>query len=741
MQDREDSDPGTPVLRVAVPLPLRQTFDYLPPMTGNFTELAPGCRIAVPFGRRKLIGFVLETAARSRIPRHQLKAATRLIDSRPLFQRELFDLLLWSAEYYRHPIGEVLAAALPAQLRRGKPLYAEESCWLAAAGPEALTARAGRRRELLAFLARRSPVTRAELDEAGFSQALLRRLVADGLARKQSKTAPPEPPFPPWRDEIHDKPALNQEQEAAIARYRAAGEGFRCALIHGVTGSGKTEVYLRLMEEELRAGRQCLLLVPEIGLTPQSISRVRRRFALPLAVFHSALSEGEKLRAWRRAAEGSAAILIGTRSAVFTPMARPGIIVVDEEHDASFKQQDGFRYSARDLAVMRARKENIGVVLGSATPSLESFHNAETGRFLRLELPNRAAGSAPAALHAIDVANEPLPSGLSEIALVKIAQHLEAGNQVLVFINRRGFAPVLHCPLCGWMAKCENCSAYLTVHAQPPCQRCHHCESKRPVPDQCPVCRQRELSTFGFGTQQIERFLQREYPSTPVLRIDRDTTQGKDKFEQLLADVDQGKPAILIGTQMLAKGHHFPGITLAIVVNADGGLFSPDFRGQEQMAQTIIQVAGRAGRDSDRPGEVLVQTRHKNHATLEKILRADYADFARHLLAERRAASMPPFSHLCLLRAEAGDRKAALGLLRKARGLIEPPAREARVQLTGPLPAPMEKRQSRYRMQLLLRGKRSSLRGLLAHLLPRLDSLPAAGDTRWHIDVDPIDLL
>ena len=742
MPDHEGSKPGEPVLRIAVPRPLRRSFDYLPPADADITEFRPGCRIKVPFGRGKLIGFLLETADSSRVDRDQLKTASAPLDSRPLFSPELFALLRWSADYYHHPVGEVLAAALPAPLRRGAPLREQVTLWSATAGPEALSGRAPRQRQLLEFIRERGSVGRATLDEAGFSPALLRQLANKGLARKQTGPAPASALVTPRRPGSRARLALNEEQAAACAKFRAAGAGFRCALLNGVTGSGKTEVYMQLMEDALSAGRQCLVLVPEIGLTPQTIERFRRRFDLPLAAFHSGLNDSERLRAWRQAAEGGAAILIGTRSAVFAPMARPGLIVVDEEHDASFKQQEGFRYSARDLAVMRARQENIGIVLGSATPSLESFRNAETGRFLRLELPHRAGGSAPARLRPLDVANEYLPGGLSELALMKIAQHLEAGNQALVFINRRGFAPILHCLLCGWTAQCENCSAWLTLHAQPPCQRCHHCGASQPVPNRCPTCRQTELSTSGFGTQQIESFLQREFPTTPVLRIDRDSTRGKDRFAKLLAEVDQGKPAILIGTQMLAKGHHFPDITLVVIVNADGGLFSPDFRGQEQMAQVIVQVAGRAGRDSERPGEVLVQTRHADHKTLRRIVDSTWSEFARHLLAERRAAGMPPFSRLCLLRAEAGDRKAALSFLRRARRDIEAFGREQQVRFSGPLPAPMEKRQSRYRVHLLLRSmNRTGLHAVLDRLVPRLEELPAPRDLRWHVDVDPVDLL
>ena len=345
-------------------------------------------------------------------------------------------------------------------------------------------------------------------------------------------------------------------------------------------------------------------------------------------------------------------------------------------------------------------------------------------------------------MQSLDIAGQHLPGGLSELAMMKISQHLEAGNQVLLFINRRGYAPILHCLLCGWMAQCDHCSACLTVHARPPCQRCHHCGARQQIPDRCPVCRQDDLGTSGLGTQQIESYLQKEFPTTPVLRIDRDSTRGKNDFRKMLTDLARGETALLIGTQMLAKGHHFPGITLAVIVDADGGLFSPDFRGQEQMAQLITQVAGRAGRDSGRPGEVLVQTRHAEHETLAHIIDTSYSEFAAHMLAERRAAAMPPFAHLCLIRAESADREAALRFLRQARRGIEAHCREQQVHLTGPLPAPMEKRQSRYRMQLLLRSEsRPRLHAVLDRLGPRLDEQSANRNLRWHIDVDPIDML
>ncbi len=743
MSGTSDSHQRERVLRVAVPRPLRRLFDYLPPTGQKVTGFRPGCRIKVPFGRHVVTGFVAGTSEHSAIGREQLKPALAMLDSRPLLPPALLELVHWAADYYQHPIGEVFATALPAPLREGAPLHEEAEFWsAAAASAEQLPSRALRQRQLLEFLIERGSVSRADLALAGFSPALLRQLAGKGLARGELKRLDEETDWARPQPNATIRPAMNDDQASAVERFQKAGPGYRCALLNGITGSGKTEVYMRLIEQELAAGRQCLVLVPEIGLTPQTIDRFEQRFAAPVAAFHSGLNGNERLRVWRRVAAGGIAIVIGTRSAVFTPMARPGLIVIDEEHDSSFKQHEGLRYSARDLAVMRARKENIGIVLGSATPSLESFRNAELGRFLRLDLPRRAGGSRPALLRPLDIANQPLSAGICELAMMKIAQHLEAGNQVLVFVNRRGFAPILQCPLCGWTSQCEDCSVYLTVHSQPPCQRCHHCEARRAIPNRCPVCGNSDLQVSGLGTQQVEANLVREFPGTPVLRVDRDSTRGRDRFRKLLAQVIRGDPAILVGTQMLAKGHHFPGITLVLVVDADNGLFSPDFRGQEQMAQLIVQVAGRAGRSSGRPGEVLVQTRHARHETLKRIIDSSYSEFAQHLLAERRSAVMPPFSHLCLIRAECRDREAALSFLRRARRAIETPSEQQFVHWTGPLPAPLEKRQSRYRMQLLLRSpSRPRLRAVLARLVAQLDESAAPRGLRWQIDVDPIDLL
>ena len=515
-------------------------------------------------------------------------------------------------------------------------------------------------------------------------------------------------------------------------------------MLDGVTGSGKTEVYLQIIATVLARGQQALVLVPEISLTPQTIGRFRRRFQCRIAVLHSGLTDTERLHAWLDARDGVAQIIIGTRSALFTPMARPGVLIVDEEHDGSFKQQDGFRYSARDLAVVRARRENICIVLGSATPSLESLYNVRGGRYTHLPLTERAGLAAQPSLHLVDTTQEQVQEGFSGPLLSRIGSHLQAGNQVLVFLNRRGFAPTLQCGDCGWISECAHCDARMTLHKTTPHLRCHHCDSRRPIDRHCPLCKSRNLQALGLGTERSQVWLQGLFPDTRVLRIDRDTTRRKNELDVLLNEVHQGGPCILIGTQMLAKGHHFPRVTLVAVLDADAGLFSADFRGQEHTAQLLMQVAGRSGREG-MPGEVLIQTRHASHPTLQTLVREGYGHFARVLLEERRLAGMPPYSALALIRAEAEDYRAPESFLALVRTLAEARLRETAesgITLMGPLPAPMEKRAGKFRAQLQISAQqRPLLQQLLAGLCPQIEALREARSVRWSVDVDPQDMI
>jgi primosomal protein N' (replication factor Y) len=520
----------------------------------------------------------------------------------------------------------------------------------------------------------------------------------------------------------------------------AASPGFVAFLLDGVTGSGKTEVYMALIDATLRRDRQALVLVPEIGLTPQLMQRFRRRFpARTIAMLHSGLADGERAQAWRSAAIGDAPIVIGTRSAVFVPLARPGLIIVDEEHDLSYKQQEGFRYHARDLAVVRARDERIPVVLGSATPSLESLHNASRGHYRHLHLPERAGRARAPRIGLLDLRHQPLDEGLSPTLIQRVSEHLDASSQVLLFVNRRGYAPTLLCHECGWVARCRRCDAHLTVHARDARLRCHHCGAERPVDPQCPECGSAELLALGLGTQRLEQTLADRFPGTGIVRIDRDTTRRRGAMAERLTEVRAGTHRILVGTQMLAKGHHFPDVTLAAIIDIDQGLFSADFRAPERMAQLVVQVAGRAGR-AERPGEVLIQTHHPEHPLLRTLIENGYRVFAEAALEERRAAGLPPFTSLALLRAEAPRPEAPARFLEAARRPLAAAGADE-VELLGPVPAPMELRGGRYRAQLLLRAeRRAPLQRVLHRAVPRLAELPEARRVRWSLDVDPMEM-
>lgn len=735
------------VLQVAVPSPLRRVFDYLPLPEQQASPGTPvGIRVKVSFGRQQLIGIVVALADSSTLEKKKLKPILAALDSEPLLSDAVFKILLWAANYYQHPIGEVFAAALPAKLRSGIPLRGNSKFWTASepsAEEENLLGRAVKQKALLGFIRAKTEVTELDVKQAGFSKQLLLQLLHKELAQEHIRAGTAAASFAPLEPQSNFDIELNDEQLIAVTAISKDLAGYQCFLLDGITGSGKTEVYMRIMQEQLSKGLQCLILVPEIGLTPQTIARFKQRFSCTVVSLHSGLNETERMTAWSQARDGSAGIVIGTRSAIFTPLAKPGLIVIDEEHDSSFKQQDGFRYSARDLAVSRARQENICIVLGSATPSLESLHNARSDKFVHLRLTQRTGIDQSSAMEVIDVSSEAMTEGFSEQLLYRIRKHIAQRNQVLVFINRRGFAPILNCQSCGWICECENCIAQFTVHANPPSIRCHHCGAAARLPRTCPNCKSNELNTMGIGTQRIEAFLQRKFTDTPVIRIDRDSTRRKHSLEKMLAEINKGEPCILLGTQMLAKGHHFPNITLVAILDADSGLFSADFRGQEHMGQTIVQVAGRAGR-ADRPGEVLIQSRHASHETLQSLANTTYAEFSQLQLNERLAAQLPPFSHLCLLRAEASEMQPALHFLDKIAQFCQrfSEHNSLPIEQLGPLPAPMEKRAGKYRVQLLLKtDKRGKLQALLSHLCAELEGMKLPRSVRFSIDVDPQDLV
>ncbi len=729
-----------PILRIAVPSPLRRLFDYLPPH--NASNPTPGQRFLIPFGRGRTVGILVELSDHSDCPHDKLKAAFKQLDQAPLLDAAMMKLLRWACDYYHHPPGEVFQAALPVLLRQERAA-AEKGVthWCLSEAGAALEldtlSRAPRQQALITLLqgVAAPGLTASTIDQHEEKwQPVMRSLVEKGWVVRQ-EVAVSAVEIGSAADTL---PSLTEAQQQAVAAIRG-DSGFQVSLIDGVTGSGKTEVYLQAIATVLQQGKQALVLIPEIGLSPQLVGRFARRFAVPIALLHSGLSDGERLSAWQLAAKGEAAIIIGTRSAIFTPMLKPGLIIIDEEHDASFKQQDGFRYSARDVAVVRARQLDIPIVLGTATPSLESLHNALQGRYRHLLLPERAGSAIHPTMKLLDVRQQPMEEGVSQHLQQAMQHHLEREGQVLLFLNRRGFSPVLMCHDCGWHSQCPRCDANMTVYAAQQRMRCHHCQSERPLPRQCPDCGSIDLRPIGQGTERIEQHLQALFPEREVIRIDRDTTRRKGSMDKLLEKIHSESGQILIGTQMLAKGHHFPNVTLVGILDADQGLFSIDFRAAERMAQLIIQVAGRAGR-AEKPGEVLIQTHVPDHPLLRLLVEKDYAHFARATLKERQEAELPPFSHFALLRAEAVDSEAPMTFLEAARSLAEQLGHDG-VWLLGPIPAPMERRAGRSRAQLLLQAaSRAALHQLLNHWAGALEGVKEGRKVRWSLDVDPVEL-
>jgi primosomal protein N' (replication factor Y) len=732
------------VLKIAIPVPVRKVFDYLPPASVDTAALQPGVRIEVPFGRRRKIGVLLDIVEASDIDPERLREALAVLDATPLLSPDDLRLLVWASRYYHHPIGEALAAAFTVLLRRGESAAPETIRRLYPVGadnPDAEDAvkRAPRQSALLRML-RGAPDGLAPDVLCGLDWDF--RSAAESLVRK-GLAAWRKGPAGPWSvPSVAPCPAplrLNSDQDAAVASVTEALNEYRAFLLEGVTGSGKTEVYLRVAQEVLARGRQVMVLLPEISLTPQLEARFRARVSAPVAVFHSGLAEGERRRAWLGMQRGETPILLGTRSAVFTPMKSPGLIILDEEHDASFKQQDGFRFSARDVAVKRASLLKIPVLMGSATPSLESLYNVRQGRYRLLRLPKRAGGAAEPGFRLLDIRGQRLLEGISSRLAADIAATLARGEQVLLFVNRRGFAPTLICHACGWVAQCRCCDANLVIHVGDGRLRCHHCGHEQALLRTCAGCGDSELHPLGLGTERVEAALAELFPEARVARIDRDSTRRKGQLQRLLEDIREGRIDILIGTQMLAKGHHFPGVTLVGIVDVDAGLYSTDFRAGERTAQLIVQVAGRAGRE-ERPGSVVLQTRHPDHPLLQILTRQDYPAFARACAAEREAAALPPFSHQMLWRAEAAEPDAPRRFLT---GVAQLAARVPAPSLLvlGPAPAPLARRAGQYRWQLLFQSpKRGVLHAAIDRLLAAAPELEESRKVRWSIDIDPIDL-
>ncbi len=719
---------------MAVDVPLHQVFDYLLP--AGMATPAAGSRVVVPFGRRQLVGLVWPGDGGAHLPASRLKPVARALDETPFFAEDEMALLQFAARYYHHPAGEVMAAALPPLLRNADASQLRTEYWsLTVAGHDALTAalarKAPKQHELLSQLDAH-PGGRASdalnTDIPGWRRVAGALLERGWVAREEralsvdwTRTNDGEP-----------GPTLNTQQSDALAALTDSAEHFSVSLLDGVTGSGKTEVYLQRIRQCIASGKQALILVPEIGLTPQLAARFERRLGHPVALLHSELGDTQRTMNWIAAASGDAAIVLGTRSAVFTPLARPGLIIIDEEHDASLKQHEGFRYHARDLAVWRGQRHNIPVILGSATPSLESLQNARSGRYQHLRLTERAGDAIPPAIRVIDMNRFNAIEGISQPVLDAMRRHLEQGQQVLVYLNRRGFAPTLICTACGDMADCLNCDAHMTVHARRGQLQCHHCGARRALPTHCDNCKE-PMKPLGEGTERVEQVLAAQFPDYPLARIDSDTTQARGSMDALMQSAKRGDTRILIGTQMLAKGHHLPGLTLVVILNADQGFFASDFRAPERLAQSVLQVAGRAGR-ADIAGEVLIQSAFAQHPLLRTLIESGYHAFADQALAERAAARWPPFSYVAVLHAASKDPQIAQAFLHRAKGAMAANG----IDVLGPAPASMQKRAGRHRFQLLLQAdSRKALQAQLDRLSHSVNEIKPSGDLRWSLDVDP----
>ena len=731
------------IIRVAIPLPLNLFFDYLAPEEFSGDFLQAGCRVLVPFGKFNKVGFVVECPDSSDVKIERLKRIIEILDELPLISDKDKELLQWASRYYHHPLGEVYSAAFPVSLRKGKKavLKQEKSYSLSSKGKllssEQLK-KAPKQKQLFEYLQAQSyslSATELKLWDKNYSPAL------KGLLEKELISVELKTILPVKKNTPPETPLVPNEQQAYAIKHliKKMGE-FSVSLLEGVTGSGKTEVYMQVIQHVLDLGQQVIVLLPEITLTPQLQERFNRRFSVAISISHSKLTETQRHSAWLEMQQGYSSILLGTRSALFTPLKDLGLIILDEEHDASFKQQQtGFLYSARDLAVVRAKICNIPIVLGTATPSLESLYNVEKKRYHRLHLSERAGVAIKPTFLLFDIRNKKLQSGLSEPLITHIKKTLAKNEQVLLFLNRRGFAPVLICHACAWVARCNHCDSNLVIHASEHVLRCHHCGYQQHLLTQCPSCVTGELDSLGLGTEKVEQGLRNLFPEQKIVRLDRDSTQKKGSLENHLDQINQGKVNIILGTQMLAKGHHFPNVTLVAILDVDSGLFSIDFHSTERLAQLITQVAGRAGR-AEKPGKVILQTRQPDHPLLTLLIEEGYQKFSEMALLERQQASLPPFSSQALLRVYAPNPVDPQSFLQAICSAIQS-INDKNTLVLGPVSAPMAKRAGNFHFQLLLQNThRKCLQALLDQLVPKLYKLKEGKKVRWSIDIDPIDL-
>ena len=722
------------VYQVCIPHTHRDYFDY------EVEEgLMPviGARVWVPFRNQTRLGVVVKQGPAQK-PGSLLKKISSIIDEQALITEDLLTLCFWIGSYYQSPLSEVLPLAIPKKYRLGQACQLPMGDFYQLIMPieeagKLIPKRARKQLELIDFLnAQTEPVSKQKLSQNGFNSSQLMALLSAQIISLSQQIVIPEKTSQPTSPPL----ALNPEQAVAVTAITAHLQRYQCFLLQGVTGSGKTEVYLQVIAQVLQSGKQILILVPEIGLTPQLLSRFTARFNQPIAVIHSNLNESERQIAWQLAKENRVQMVIGTRSSIFTPMPNLGLIIIDEEHDSSLKQMEGVRYSARDTALMRAHLANIPIILGSATPSLESVHNGKQNKYTLLRLNHKAMSTTPLHYQLIDLRSQVLQNGLASPTLKVIEEHLQRNNQVLVFINRRGFAPVMLCHQCGWMADCRACDSHLTLHRQMGQMICHHCGLTQRAPVSCHSCKSPEIIPVGAGTQRIHEFLSARFPDTNVLRIDRDEVRKKNALDSHLEKINSGEAQLIVGTQMLAKGHHFPRLSLVVVLDADAGLYNQDFRAIEHLGQLLTQVSGRAGR-AEYAGQVLIQTHLPNHPLLNLLIQQGYDEFADALLTTRQQAELPPFHFLAVIRAQGNAVGTVLKFLHATKNQIQTHP----ITVMGPAPAPLPRKNNQHRMQLLIKSpSRKILKSSLTQLREWLTITKLSNGVRWNVDVDPMDL-
>ncbi|MDI9819638.1 MULTISPECIES: primosomal protein N' [unclassified Legionella] len=721
------------IYKVCIPHTHYDFFDYRSP------TLHPciGARVWVPFRKQTRLGIVIGKGASNQTAPDTLKLIHEVIDEQPLLSDSLLELCQWVSHYYQSPLSEVIPLALPKTYRLGKKsqLPVTDYYQLALPADKAhalITTRAHRQHALIDFLARQEAgVSKKTLLDKDFKQPQFKPLVELGILQVHQRIALPVQ----VNQTINQPLILNPEQGAAVHTISHHLNKYHCFLLYGVTGSGKTEVYFQVISQVLAQGRQVLILVPEIGLTPQLLTRFKARFNEPMVVIHSNLNETERQYAWQLASNNLVKLVIGTRTAIFTPMPTLGLIVIDEEHDLSLKQMEGVRYSARDTALLRAYKADIPVILGSATPSLESLYNCLQGKYSLLRLNQKALNSNPLHYQILDIRHTPLQHGLATNSLNIINEHLKQNNQVLIFINRRGFAPVLLCS-CGWIADCPACDSHFTLHRKSARLICHHCGLANPIPSQCKKCHSKELMPIGAGTQRIYEYLAEQFPDASLLRIDRDVVQRKNALNNHLERIAKGEATLIVGTQMLAKGHHFPRLTLVVILDADAGFFNQDFRALERLGQLLTQVAGRAGR-AHFPGQVVIQTHLPHHPLLNLLIQEGYEAFAEALLASRQEAQFPPYHFLAMIRAQDKSAEKVLGFLQRIKKQLV----SQEINVLGPAPAPLARKANQHRMQLLVKSpSRKKLQTTLTQLREWLTINKLTHLVRWNVDMDPMDL-